>query len=50
MVPENPWPEGKNAKAIGDDQTIWWEEKSGVKVVSSLLALLTWGYAYAADI
>ena len=36
MVPLNPWPEGKNAKAIGDDQTIWWEEKNGVKVVSNV--------------
>jgi len=35
MVPMNPWPEGKNAKAIGDDQTIWWEDKNGIKVVSN---------------
>ncbi|KAK1757353.1 hypothetical protein QBC47DRAFT_375757 [Echria macrotheca] len=33
MVPLNPWPEGKNAKAIGDDQTIWWEMKDGVRVI-----------------
>lgn len=33
MVPINPWLEGKNAKAIGDDQTIWWEMKDGVRVV-----------------
>jgi hypothetical protein len=33
MVPVSPWPEGKNAKAIGDDQTIWWEEKNGVKLI-----------------
>jgi len=33
MVPINPWPEGKNAKALGDDQTIWWEEKNGVKMI-----------------
>ncbi|KAK0657375.1 hypothetical protein B0T16DRAFT_452845 [Cercophora newfieldiana] len=33
MVPLSPWPEGKNAKALGDDQTIWWEEKNGVKVI-----------------
>jgi len=36
MIPVNPWVEGKNAKAIGDDQTIWWEEKNGVKMVSVL--------------
>lgn len=34
MVPMSPWPQGKNAKALGDDQTIWWEEKNGVKIVS----------------
>jgi len=33
MIPVNPWVEGKNAKAIGDDQTIWWEEKNGVKMI-----------------
>jgi len=33
MVPLSPWPEGKNAKAMGDDQTIWWEEKNGVKMI-----------------
>ncbi|KAK5663763.1 hypothetical protein OQA88_4194 [Cercophora sp. LCS_1] len=33
MVPLSPWPEGKNAKAIGDDQTIWWEEKNGRRVI-----------------
>lgn len=33
MVPLSPWPEGKNAKAIGDDQTIWWEERNGVKEI-----------------
>ena len=33
MVPVNPWVEGKNAKAIGDDQTIWWEVKNGVKMI-----------------
>lgn len=33
MVPMSPWPEGKNAKAIGDDQIFWWEEKNGIKVI-----------------
>lgn len=34
MVPESPWVEGKNAEAIGDGGTIWWEEKGGVRMVS----------------
>lgn len=36
MVPESPWVEGKNAEAIGDGGTIWWEEKGGVRMVSSI--------------
>ncbi len=33
MLPVSPWQEGEKVKAIGDDQTVWWEEKDGVRVV-----------------
>jgi hypothetical protein len=43
VVPVSPWPEKEKVKSLLDgDRQIWWENKDGVKVVSSADILLTY--------
>lgn len=35
MVPVSPWSAGDKVKTLGADRGIWWEEKDGIRVVSS---------------
>ena len=33
IVPVSPWEAGDKVKSLGDDRSIWWESKDGIKVV-----------------
>jgi paired amphipathic helix protein Sin3a len=35
LIPVSPWNEGEKSRPIGDDRSVWWEMKDGVKVVSN---------------
>lgn len=35
IIPASPWRDGERVKALVGDRDLWWEEKDGVRVVSS---------------